>query len=78
MVLEGRQPPREGYVVRVDGKPAGEVTSGNFSPILGHGIGLAFVPPEVGPGGVVELDARGRRVAARVVTTPFVSKQKGL
>ena len=33
----------------------GEVTSGNFSPVLGHGIALAFVPPDVAEG------TRGRR-----------------
>ena len=31
----------------VDGEPAGVVTSGNFSPVLGHGIALAFLPPDV-------------------------------
>src|SRR5439155_22790737 len=38
LVVEGRQPPRQGYPVLVDGKPAGEVTSGNFSPMLEQGI----------------------------------------
>jgi glycine cleavage system T protein (aminomethyltransferase) len=77
LATEGRQPPRQGCAVLVDGKPAGEVTSGNFSPVLGHGIGLAFLPPEVGPGAAVDLDLRGRLVAARVVPLPFVSKKKG-
>ena len=30
-----------------DGEAVGVVTSGNFSPELGHGIALAFVPPDV-------------------------------
>jgi aminomethyltransferase len=77
LATEGRQPPRQGYAVLVDGKPAGEVSSGNFSPVLGHGIALAFLPPDVAPPSAVELDARGRKVPAWVVTTPFVSKQKG-
>ena len=77
LATEGRQPPRQGCAVLVEGKPAGVVTSGNFSPVLGHGIGLAFLPPEVGPGAAVELDLRGRPVAARVVPLPFVSKKKG-
>jgi len=77
LATEGRQPPRQGYAVAADGKPVGEVTSGNFSPVLGHGIGLAFVPPSVEPGTAVELDARGRRVPALVVPLPFVSKKKG-
>ena len=74
LTLEGRQPPREGNPVLVDGKPAGEVTSGNFSPVLGHGIALAFLPPDVEPGASVEVDVRGRRLPATVVKPPFVKK----
>jgi aminomethyltransferase len=77
LATEGRQPPRQGTAVLVDGKPAGEVTSGNFSPVLGHGIGLAFLPPDVEPGARVELDLRGRAVPADVVPLPFVAKRKG-
>jgi len=75
MVLQGRQPPREGYVVRVDGKPAGEVTSGNFSPVLERGIALGFLPPDVGPGAIVEVDLRGRPAPADVVKLPFLQKK---
>jgi aminomethyltransferase len=75
MVLEGRQPPREGYVVRVDGKPAGEVTSGNFSPMLERGIALGFVPPDVGPGAAVEVDLRGKAAPGKVVKLPFLEKR---
>jgi aminomethyltransferase len=77
VATEGRQPPRQGYPVLMDDKPVGEVTSGNFSPVLGHGIGLAFLPPDVAAGAAVKLDARGRRQAATVVPLPFVSKKKG-
>jgi aminomethyltransferase len=80
LVVEGRQPPREGYPVLVDGRPAGTVTSGNFSPVLGTGIALAFLPPDVAVGAAVEIEARGgRRLAAEVVKLPFVSPspQKG-
>jgi aminomethyltransferase len=73
----GRQPPRQGYAVLVDDKPVGEVTSGNFSPVLGHGIGLAFLPADIEQGTAVEMDARGRRQVAAVVPLPFVSKKKG-
>jgi aminomethyltransferase len=74
LTLEGRQPPREHNTVLVDGKPAGEVTSGNFSPVLGHGIALAFLPPDVEPGAAVEIDVRGRALPAIVVKPPFVKK----
>lgn len=69
---EGRQPPRHANPVIVDGTRAGVVTSGNFSPVLGHGIALAFLPPDVGPGATVEIEVRGRPVAAAVTKTPFV------
>lgn len=71
LAVEGRQPPRQGYGVLVDGKPAGEVTSGNFSPMLGHGIALAFLPPAIEPGASVEVDVRGQHVPATVVKPPF-------
>ena len=75
LTIEGRQPPRQGYQVLVDGKPAGEVTSGNFSPMLEQGIALAFVPPDVEPGDEVEVDMRGKPAPARVVKLPFVGKK---
>ena len=73
IVVEGRQPPREGYPVWVGGTSAGVVTSGNFSPVLGSGIAMAFVPPTVVPGDVVEIEARGKRLAGQVVKFPFVA-----
>lgn len=76
LASEGRQPPRTGAAVLIDGKRAGEVTSGNFSPVLGHGIALAFVPPDVPVGTKVEIDLRGRPLAARVVPRPFVEKKQ--
>ncbi|HET6812159.1 MAG TPA: glycine cleavage system aminomethyltransferase GcvT [Acidimicrobiales bacterium] len=72
LVCDGRQPPRAGYPVVRAGKPVGEVTSGNFSPCLERGIALAFVPPDVAVGEELEIEMRGRRVAARVARTPFV------
>jgi aminomethyltransferase len=67
-----RAVPRAGCPVLVDGAVAGEVTSGNFSPTLERGIALAFLPPDVADDTPVEIDVRGRRLAARVVPTPFV------
>ncbi|HET9731814.1 MAG TPA: glycine cleavage system aminomethyltransferase GcvT [Acidimicrobiales bacterium] len=71
--LEGRQPPRHGQTVLVDGRPSGLVTSGNFSPVLEVGIGLAFLPPDVPRDTAVEIDSRGRPLAGRVVPLPFVT-----
>ena len=42
--------PRAECAVLVDGDVVGVVTSGNFSPVLGHGIALGFVPPAVEAG----------------------------
>jgi aminomethyltransferase len=53
------------------------VTSGNFSPVLGHGIALAFLPPGLGPEATVEVEARGRRVPVAVTAVPFVAKKRG-
>jgi aminomethyltransferase len=76
LATEGRQVPRAECVVSIDGTAVGEITSGNFSPVLGHGIALAFLPPEVGEGTAVTIDIRGRAADARVVKTPFVGPKQ--
>jgi aminomethyltransferase len=72
LTVEGRRPPRADQPVLVEGEVAGVVTSGNFSPELGHGIALAFVPPDLEIGTAVAIDQRGTQVPAQVVKTPFV------
>ncbi len=74
LAVEGRRPPREGQAVVRDGEVVGEVTSGNFSPTLGHGIALAFLPPDASEGDEVGIDVRGTEVPATVVPTPFVPR----
>lgn len=74
IATEGRRPPRAEQEVRIEGEVVGVVTSGNFSPVLEHGIGLAFLPPGVADAAPVEVDARGAPIPARVVKTPFVAK----
>ena len=75
LVTEGRRPPREGSVVRKDGVEVGVVTSGNFAPELGHGVALAFLPPDAVEGDELAVDVRGTEMAARVVALPFVKKR---
>jgi aminomethyltransferase len=75
ITTEGRRPPREGCEVLAGETVVGTVTSGNFSPVLGHGIALAFLAPEVDDGAAVEVDVRGTRLAGRVVRPPFVAKR---
>jgi aminomethyltransferase len=72
---EGRRPPRADCTVFIDDHPAGVVTSGNFSPVLGHGIALAFMPPTTEVGTNVVVDVRGTGLQGRVVATPFVAKK---
>jgi len=74
LATEGRRPPRAEQPVLIDGEVAGVVTSGNFSPELGHGIALAFLPPDTEVGAAVVIDARGTELSARVVPTPFVAQ----
>jgi len=42
--------------------------------VLGHGIALAFLPPDTAEGTTVEVDVRGSRLPGEVVPTPFVAK----
>ena len=73
LTVAGRQPPRTGSEVLAGGTVVGHVTSGNFSPMLGHGIALAFVPPALELGAAVDVDVRGTHLPGRVVRTPFVN-----
>jgi aminomethyltransferase len=72
IATEGRRPPRAGCAVMAGGDAIGEVTSGNFSPVLQHGIALAFVRPDVELGDTVTVDVRGTALPGKVVKTPFV------
>ncbi len=54
----------------------GEITSGSFSPSLGVSIALARVPAATKDSCHVEI--RGKQLAARIVTPPFVRKGKSL
>jgi aminomethyltransferase len=50
----------------------GEITSGTFSPTMKKSIALARLPAGVADGDTVQVDVRGRALAARVVKPPFV------
>jgi aminomethyltransferase len=72
LTVEGRRPPREGQPVIRNGEQVAGVSSGNFSPVLGHGIALAFLPVDVQVGESLVLDQRGTEAPAEVVGLPFV------
>ena len=72
--ITGRGVARAGYPVAVGDRLIGRVTSGAPSPTLGVCIGLAYLETACSaPGTELEVQIRGRGVAARVVKTPFVS-----
>ena len=70
--------PRQGHAVLRGDDTLGTLTSGNFSPTLGTGIGLALGPRELTPevGEEAAVEARGRRIAAVIVKPPFIEKGK--
>ncbi len=68
---EGRTIPRHGHRLRA-GSSTGEVTSGNFSPTLGHGIGMGYLAPPIEPGTPIEVEIRHDWVPAQQVDPPFV------
>ena len=67
--------PRHGYPVFVNGVRSFDVCSGTMSPSLGIPIGTCYVPiASKAPGTPIEIEVRGKRVAARVTTLPFWTK----
>ena len=76
IACSGRGVPRQGYSVFAGDEPIGELTSGNYSPTLGTGIGLALGPRELSPeiGRSVAIEARGRRIEGAIVKPPFIKR----
>ena len=72
--MDGRGIPRAHCTVWRDGTQVGELTSGTFSPTLGVGVGLGYLDATVDIGDAVEIDVRGKRLPASVVTPPFVDR----
>jgi aminomethyltransferase len=68
---------RHGYPVLSGGQTVGVVTSGTQTPFLKKAIGLAMVPAALSTvGSVFDIEIRGRRVPAEVVTEPFYHRPK--
>ena len=66
---------RDHYSVWVDGEKVSEVTSGSPAPSLGKHVGLTYLPiryTEVEQ--LLEVEVRGKRLKAKVVSTPFLKK----
>ncbi|HLF69663.1 MAG TPA: glycine cleavage T C-terminal barrel domain-containing protein, partial [Actinomycetota bacterium] len=72
---KGREIPRQGYEVFRDDEKVGDVTSGNFSPVIRCGIAMAYVSTEVAaPGTMLQVDVRGRRADMEVTRPPFIRR----
>ena len=75
--IPGRRPARDGArVLDASGSDIGFISSGNFSPTLGHCVAMAFVKPSTKVGDTVSMDVRGTLIPGAVVATPFVAKKK--
>jgi aminomethyltransferase len=76
LIVDGRQPLRDGGEVSIDGVEAGTLTSGNYSPVLECGIGLGLLRGEPPVGTPASVTLRGREIAATITALPFVRKVK--
>ena len=75
--VTGRGIVREHQDVFSNGACIGHTTSGTHCPYLGKAIAMALVTAgSVKEGDEVEVDVRGRKVAAKVVPLPFYTRGK--
>jgi aminomethyltransferase len=75
LAVDGRLPAREGATVWAGDAFIGLVTSGGFAPSLQRPIAMAMIEAaHAADGAALEIDVRGKRIAARVVPMPFKQK----
>lgn len=68
-------PPRPHYVIMVNDRQVGEVTSGTQSPTLGTGIGMGYVETAVAKtGAAIEIEIRNRRFPAVIEKKPILKR----
>ncbi len=73
----GRGIMRSGCPILHGGEAVGRVSSGGFAPTLGVSIGMGYLPVELAQRGTeLEVDVRGRPLAAVVVPRPFYRRKK--
>lgn len=74
-LVAGGPPLRSHYSIYAGETLLGETTSGAFSPSLGEGIAMAYLPIEWSElGKIVEIEVRGKHYKAEVTTLPFYKK----
>lgn len=73
-LLEGKVPAREGSeIATLGGETIGRITSGGFAPSLGRPVAMGYVDAAcAAPGTQVCLIVRGKPLAAKIVSLPFV------
>ncbi|MEY2883497.1 MAG: glycine cleavage system aminomethyltransferase GcvT [Pseudomonadota bacterium] len=75
LAVDGKLPAREGALVFAGDTEVGVVTSGGFAPSVNAPIAMAYVAAaQAGDGMALEIEVRGRRLAATVVPMPFKPK----
>ena len=74
LAFEGRQPAREGAEIATrDGRIVGRITSGGFGPTLQAPVAMGYVEAaHAAPGTELDVLVRGKPLAARIVSLPFV------
>ncbi|MEA3542095.1 MAG: glycine cleavage system aminomethyltransferase GcvT [Pseudomonadota bacterium] len=71
--IEGRLPAREGAKIYAGPVEVGAVTSGGFAPTVGAPIAMGWVStPHSAIDTALEIEVRGKRIAAAVAPMPFV------
>jgi aminomethyltransferase len=75
--MKDRAIARHGYAIMHHDTKVGVVTSGTQTPFLNKAIGFAMVPAEMAElGAPLDIDIRGRRTRAEVVSEPFYKRSK--
>lgn len=75
--MRGRGIARDGYSVLVNGEAVGHVTSASPAPHLGKNIGMCMLPVQhCRTGQPIDIEIRGRAVAAEVVRMPFYRRER--
>jgi aminomethyltransferase len=75
--VDSKRIPRTGMGIVSGDETVGAVTSGTFSPTLEKTIGMGYVPiglAEVGTS--IEVDAKGKRLPAKVIELPFYQRER--
>lgn len=75
--MTGRGIARENETIYVGETPIGKTTSGTHAPYLGYAIASGIIDREYSEiGTAVEIDVRGRRIAAEVIPLPFYKREQ--